>query len=177
MSRSKIWSLVMVPAVMMLAGLLPPAAQAQQHPEPAKGGARAEAPKGAAKPDSAKPDAPADDKVARGRYIVEDVAMCGRCHSPVDMHGNRDRTHWLMGGAVGIAPTVATEAWASMAPRIGGSPPGTDAQFVQLLMTGVSRNGNHLRQPMPQFRMTQGDAEAVLAYLKSHGSHGAMATN
>src|SRR5215203_440665 len=105
MSRSKIWSLVMVPAVMMLAGLLPLAAQAQQHPELATGAASAEAPKGAAKPDSAKPDAPTDDKVARGRYIVEDVAMCGRCHSPVDMHGNRDRTHWLMGGAVGIAPT------------------------------------------------------------------------
>jgi hypothetical protein len=103
--------------------------------------------------------------------------MCGRCHSPVDMHGNRDRAHWLMGGAVGIAPTVATDGWASMAPRIGGSPPGTDAQFVHLLMTGISRGGNHLRQPMPQFRMTQGDAEAVLAYLKSLGSRTPVGTN
>ena len=34
-------------------------------------------------------------------------------------------------------------------------------------MTGISRRGLHLRQPMPQFRMTQADAEAVLAYLKT----------
>ena len=172
MSRSKIWSLVMIPAIVMLAGVLPPAAQAQQHNAPAQGAERPDAAKGTAKPDAA-----AGDKVARGQYIVEDVAMCGRCHSPVDMHGNRDRAHWLMGGAVGIAPTVATENWASLAPRIGGTPPGTDAQIVQLLMTGISRTGYHLRQPMPQFRMTQADAEAVLAYLKSLGSHTPVGTN
>jgi mono/diheme cytochrome c family protein len=162
MSRSKFWSIVVVPAFVLLAGVYPPAAQAQ-HPEPAKG--------------SAKPEAAADDKVARGRYIVEDVAMCGRCHSPVDMHGNRDTTHWLQGGAVGISPTVATDNWAIVAPRIGGAPPGTDEQFVHLLMTGESRRGLHLRQPMPQFRMSQADAEAVLAYLKSLGTHTPHSTN
>jgi mono/diheme cytochrome c family protein len=163
MSRSTLWStVVVVPALVLLAGFLPPSAHAQR-PEAAKG--------------AAKPEATADDKAARGQYIVEDVAMCGRCHSPVDVHGNRDRTHWLMGGAVGIAPTVATEGWAIMAPRIAGAPPGTEAQFVQLMTTGVSRTGFRMRQPMPQFRMTQGDAEAVLAYLKSLGSHTPMATN
>jgi mono/diheme cytochrome c family protein len=158
MSRSRIWSMVVVPVFVLLAGANPPAVLAQR-PEPAKG---------VAKPETA---APADDKVAHGRYIVEEVAMCGRCHSPVDMHGNRDTTHWLMGGAVGLSPTVATDNWAIVAPRIGGAPPGTDEQFVHLMMTGVSRRGLHLRQPMPQFRMSQADAEAVLAYLKSLGSH------
>ncbi|HUR32355.1 MAG TPA: hypothetical protein VM032_01075 [Vicinamibacterales bacterium] len=156
MSRSKLWPLVVVPAFVLLAGAHPPAAQAQ-HPETPKAGAA--------------PQAAGDDVVARGRYIVESVAMCGRCHSPIDTHGNRDTSHWLQGGAVGIFPTVATEAWASLAPRIGGTPPGTDEQFVRLLTTGVSRNGHQLRQPMPQFRMTPADAEAVLAYLKSLGSH------
>ncbi|MGC4084032.1 MAG: hypothetical protein QM736_18465 [Vicinamibacterales bacterium] len=155
MSRSRIWSALVVPAFLAFAAASQPSVQAQQ------------------RTDAAKPAAPtADDKVARGRYIVEEVAMCGRCHSPVDQHGNRDTTHWLQGGAVGLAPTVATDNWAIVAPRIGGTPPGTDEQFVHLLMTGESRNnGRPLRQPMPQFRMSQADAEAVLVYLKSLGVH------
>lgn len=158
MSRSKLWPMLVVPAFVLLAGGNPPAAQTQRT-EPAKPAAAPAAPAG-------------EDKVARGRYIVEEVAMCGRCHSPVDMHGNRDTTHWLQGGAVGLAPTVATDNWAIVAPRIAGAPPGTDEQFIHLLMTGESRNnGLRLRQPMPQFRMSQADAEAVLAYLKSLGVH------
>ena len=155
MSRSRIWSMLVIPVFVLLAGGNSPAAQAQQG-------------------DAAKPAAAPTqgDKVARGRYIVEEVAMCGRCHSPVDMHGNRDTTHWLQGGAVGLAPTVATDNWAIVAPRLAGAPPGTAEQFTHLLMTGESRNnGRPLRQPMPQFRMSKDDAESVLAYLKSLGAH------
>jgi len=43
----------------------------------------------------------------------------------------------------------------------------TDDEIVRLLMTGISRTGKPPRPPMPQFRMTRGDAEAVLTYLKS----------
>jgi hypothetical protein len=39
--------------------------------------------------------------------------------------------------------------------------------MVKLLTTGIWTNGNRLRFPMPQFRMERGDAEAVVAYLKS----------
>jgi len=156
MSRSKFWSLVVVPAFVLVAGANPPAAQAQ-HQEAAQG--------------SAKPPAASDDKIAQGRYIVENVAMCSRCHSPLDAEGNRDTTHWLQGGAVGFTPSVPVENWAMVAPRIGGRPPGTDEEFVHLLMTGISRRGTYLRQPMPQFRMSQADAEAVLAYLKSLPAH------
>jgi hypothetical protein len=35
------------------------------------------------------------------------------------------------------------------------------------MMTGISRTGRPPRPPMPQFRLTRPDAEAVLAYLKS----------
>lgn len=158
MARSRIWSMLVIPAFVLLAGGNAPTAQTQ-HADAAKPAAAPAAPAG-------------DEKVARGRYIVEEVAMCGRCHSPVDQHGVRDTTHWLQGGAVGLAPTVATDNWAIVAPRLAGAPPGTDEQFVHLLMTGESRNnGRHLRQPMPQFRMAQADAEAVLAYLKSLGVH------
>jgi hypothetical protein len=57
--------------------------------------------------------------------------------------------------------------WAVQAPRIGGYPPGTDEQFVNLLVTGISRSGAPPRPPMPGFRMNRADASAVLAYLKS----------
>ena len=53
------------------------------------------------------------------------------------------------------------------APRIAGALPGTDAEMVTLLTTGIWRTGTYLRPPMPQFRMNQQDAESVIAYLKS----------
>jgi mono/diheme cytochrome c family protein len=105
--------------------------------------------------------------IARGPYIVNDVALCWRCHTPLDAAGSPDRTRWLMGAPVRIRPSVPTDAWALIAPRLAGSPPGTDAQFVILLMTGISRTGAPPMPPMPQFHMTRADAKAVLAYLKS----------
>jgi len=111
--------------------------------------------------------------VDHGRYIVEGVALCGQCHSPIDVDGHRDRLRWLMGGQVALESTLSQPtAWAIVAPRLAGSPAGTDEEFITLLTTGVSRRGHPLRQPMPQFRMTRADAEAVLAYLKSLGKPG-----
>lgn len=130
-----------------------------------------------AQPSAAAGAAPAANPaevIARGRYLVEDVAMCWRCHSPVDVRGVRDRSHWLMGGQVATKSMIeAPGDWAIIAPRLAGAPPGTDAQFVTLLTTGVSRTGRAPRQPMPPFRLTRADAEAVLAYLKSLGGRAA----
>jgi len=105
--------------------------------------------------------------VARGKYIVEGVAMCERCHTQRDEHGNPDRARWLMGGPTQTQPTYPSPDWAIREPRIAGSPPGTDAEFIKLLTTGISRSGRPPNPPMPPFRMTREDAEAVLAYLKS----------
>ncbi len=105
--------------------------------------------------------------VARGKYIVEDLSLCSQCHTPRDSNGNPDRTHWLEGAPVWLKPAEAVENWPLQAPRIAGTPPGTDAETVKLLTTGIWRDGKPLRPPMPQFRMTQTDAEAVVAYLKS----------
>jgi len=60
--------------------------------------------------------------------------------------------------------------WPLQAPRIAGNPPGTDAEMITLLTTGIWKDGRHLRQPMPQFRMSRQDAESVVAYLKSLNS-------
>lgn len=105
--------------------------------------------------------------VERGKYIVESVAMCERCHTPRDENGNPERNHWLEGGPVQLKQTYPTPTWATREPRIAGAPPGTDEQFITLLTTGISRTGAPPNLPMPPFRMTRQDAEAVLAYLKS----------
>jgi mono/diheme cytochrome c family protein len=107
------------------------------------------------------------DLIERGRYIVEGVAMCERCHTERDAQGNPDRANWLMGGPTQTQPTYAQPNWAIREPRIAGAPPGSDAEFIRLLTTGISRTGLPPNPPMPPFRMTREDAEAVLAYLKS----------
>jgi mono/diheme cytochrome c family protein len=108
--------------------------------------------------------------VERGKYIVEDVAVCSQCHTPRDSNGSADRSHWLEGAAVWFKPADASENWPLQAPRLAGTPPGTDAEMVALLTTGIWRDGKYLRPPMPQFRLSRQDAEAVVAYLKSLGT-------
>jgi mono/diheme cytochrome c family protein len=105
--------------------------------------------------------------VERGKYIVESVAMCGRCHTRGNQAGEAQHQNWLLGGPTQMQATYPVADWAVVEPRIAGRPPGTDAEFVTLLTTGISRTGFPPKPPMPSFRMTRADAEAVLAYLKS----------
>ena len=105
--------------------------------------------------------------IERGKYIVESVAMCELCHTPRDDNGNPDHGRWLKGGPTQLRPAYPSPYWTYIEPRIAGRPPGTDADFIKLLTTGISRTGNPPNPPMPPFRMTRPDAEAVLAYLKS----------
>ncbi|MGD1095710.1 MAG: c-type cytochrome [Bryobacteraceae bacterium] len=105
--------------------------------------------------------------VERGKYIVEGVAMCELCHTQRDEHGDPDRANWLMGGPAQLRPAYTEPNWAQREPRIAGTPPGTDAEFIKLLTTGISRTGRPPNPPMPPFRMSREDAQAVLAYLKT----------
>jgi len=106
--------------------------------------------------------------LARGKYIVENVAICAQCHTPRDYDGTPNRSHWLQGSSVPFNPVKPDPNWPLTAPRIGGVPlPASDGDMVKLLTTGIWTNGEHLRPPMPQFRLSQEDAEAVVAYLKS----------
>lgn len=106
-------------------------------------------------------------QLERGKYIVENVAMCELCHTPRNENGVPDRVHWLMGGPAQLRPAYPSPDWAVVEPRLAGRPPGTDADFIKLLTTGIARTGRPPNPPMPPFRMTRADAEAVLAYLKS----------
>jgi len=116
----------------------------------------------------AKPGNPANHtRTRRGRYIVEDVAMCGTCHTPRNSSGDLDRAHWLVGASLWLLPAHPTSDWPLRAPRIAGSPPASDEELIGLLTTGIWKDGSHLHAPMPRFRMSRGDAESVVAYLRS----------
>lgn len=105
---------------------------------------------------------------ARGKYLVEGVAMCGECHTPRDGSGNLDRSRWLQGAPVPWAPADgAMSNWPLIAPRIGGNPPASDGDMIKLLTSGIWTTGKPLRFPMMPFRMSDADAKAVVAYLKS----------
>src|SRR5277367_5262497 len=95
-------------------------------------------------------------EVARGKYLVEGVAMCGECHTPRDGSGNLDRSRWLQGAPVPWAPADgAMSNWPLIAPRIGGNPPASDADMIKLLTTGIWTTGKPLRFPMMPFRMSE----------------------
>jgi mono/diheme cytochrome c family protein len=105
--------------------------------------------------------------VARGKYLVENVAMCEQCHTPRDSSGALDEGHRLEGAPVFLKPASPEQDWPLKAPRIGGTPPASDADMVKLLTTGTWTNGKPLRFPMMPFRMNEADAKAVVAYLRS----------
>jgi mono/diheme cytochrome c family protein len=119
------------------------------------------------KPQNASSSASDEGLIARGKYIVEDVAVCSQCHTPRDNMGRLDRSKWLEGGPLWLQPAEPSEDWPQQVPRLAGNPPGTDAEMIKLLTTGLWRNDKQLRPPMPQFRMSSDDAKAVVAYLKS----------
>src|ERR1700678_3089084 len=51
------------------------------------------------------------ESIARGKYLVESVAMCGTCHTPRDSNGNFDRSRWLQGGPLPFVPAQPTSDW------------------------------------------------------------------
>ena len=110
-------------------------------------------------------------QVARGKYIVEGVAMCGMCHTRRTDSGEIDQAGWLDGAALWLLPAHPNADWPLKAPRLAGSPAASDEELVRLLTTGIWKTGGRLRPPMPQFRMSQADAEAVVAYLRSLTPH------
>jgi mono/diheme cytochrome c family protein len=107
------------------------------------------------------------DQVARGSYLVHHVAMCVQCHTPRDANGELDRTRLLKGAPIPVRSPVPAQQWAVSAPAIAGLPGFSDEDEITLLTTG-RRPGNPVpKPPMPLFRLTREDAEAVVAYLRS----------
>ena len=107
-------------------------------------------------------------EVTRGKYLVEQVAMCVQCHTPRNASGQLLLTRYLQGAAVLVpAPANFQIEWAYKAPAIAGLPGYTRQEGIQLLMDGMTPDRRTPKAPMPKFRLTRPDAEAVVDYLKS----------
>jgi mono/diheme cytochrome c family protein len=103
----------------------------------------------------------------RGRYVAQQVAMCVQCHSPRNERGELQQASLFDGGPIPFKSPFPGQNWAFAAPRIAGLP-GWDAnEVVKLLRTGRDSTGWSPRPPMPPFRLSEEDAKAVVAYLKS----------
>jgi hypothetical protein len=113
-------------------------------------------------------NAPASQSaIERGRYLVEDVAMCEECHTPRDANGALDESRRLRGAPIWIVPVQPNPNWAMNAPALAGFAGYTDEQGAQILEQGVGPNGLAIRQPMHIYHMNHADALAVMAYLRS----------
>ena len=110
------------------------------------------------------------DKVAYGGYIVNAVAHCFECHTPMGPAGP-DMSKM---GAGGFEITLAPGATA-VTPNI--TPDGetgigawSDDEVRTAIVAGVRPDGGHVSPPMPTAwfgRMTPEDLDAVVAYLRT----------
>jgi hypothetical protein len=111
-----------------------------------------------------------EDQIARGKYLVEQVARCPDCHTPRDSNGELDRSHWLQGASVWIMPVRSKQAWAAHAPALAGFPY-SDQQGQDVLERGIGTNGIPLQPPMHVYNLHHDDALAIIAYLRSLRPH------
>jgi len=106
--------------------------------------------------------------VRRGAYLVHHVARCADCHTPRDPDGRPLPDRTLQGAPVPVASPYAHWDWAVRAPAIAGLSGWSDEDAARFLMTGiVPRTGREPRRPMPAYRLSEEDAKAVVAYLRS----------
>jgi hypothetical protein len=106
-------------------------------------------------------------EIERGRYLVENVAMCGECHTPRDKNGALKHDAWLRGAPIWIKPVPPIANWADRAPALAGFPSFTEEEGERVLEKGMGPEGEELRPPMHIYHMNHADAKAIIAYLKS----------
>ena len=108
-------------------------------------------------------------KIEHGKYLVENIGMCGDCHTPHNEKGEPIKEQWLKGTELPFKSTVPMP-WADKSVNIVGLPGWEHDAAVKFFMTGIAYNGLPARPPMPQYRYSHEDAEAIVAYLKSLGT-------
>jgi mono/diheme cytochrome c family protein len=105
----------------------------------------------------------------RGNYIVNNVAMCGDCHTPKLPNGQPDGARKLKGAEIDFGPLRSVPNWAKRAPDLtsGGQLWWSEQQLATFLETGRNPKGKFANPPMPPYRMRPQDAQAVVEYLKT----------
>ena len=113
------------------------------------------------------PSSSSGDQLARGKYLVEEVAKCAECHTPRDERGELIKGRWLQGSPIWIKPVRDTSNWGENAPALAGFPGYSDENAIRILEKGVGPNGYAIRPPMHIYHLKHEDAAAIVAYLRS----------
>ena len=117
------------------------------------------------------PAAADDAQIQRGAYLVG-IAGCSDCHTPGGLTGSPDKTRYLAGSDAGFAiPGDAVYVGQNLTPdKETGIGAWSSADIVTALRTGKRPDGRMLSGVMPSAsfsRLTDQDAEAIAAFLKS----------
>lgn len=109
-----------------------------------------------------------EEVVAHGKYLVENIGMCGDCHTPFTPEGQPDMAKNLAGAALAFAPTNPAIPFKALSPALAGLPQGcTEDTLALFLQNGSACDNTPPMPPMPTYRMKEADAKAVAAYLAS----------
>jgi mono/diheme cytochrome c family protein len=116
--------------------------------------------------------AAAEDKVAYGKYLAEEVGKCAECHTPTDDAGQLDRSKWMKGKVMEVQPIQPIANWHKTSPDITPSGKlwakwGGESAMINYLMTGLTPSGKPAGPPMPAYKLKKADAEAIVEYLKT----------
>jgi len=111
------------------------------------------------------------DSVARGKYLVEEVSKCSDCHTPRMPDGKPDMSKYLKGGPLSFQPIDTIPGWHKTTPDITSTgriwARWGDEGSVKFFETGQNPRGGAADPPMPAYKMTHSDAQAVVDYLRS----------
>jgi mono/diheme cytochrome c family protein len=112
-----------------------------------------------------------DEKVARGKYLVEEVAKCQDCHTPKMDNGSYIKSSWMKGATLNLAPAVPVAGWHAAAPDVTANSAlwkrWGDEGLITFLSTGKTPRGGAAGAPMPTYTLKREDAEAIVAFLKT----------
>ena len=105
-----------------------------------------------------------------GKYLVEQMAMCGDCHTPMGPTGPElDKS--LKGSVLTFGPLQPMKQWHTTAPDITSSSKlfqkWGEAGLTKFLETGLGPSGHAAAPPMPPYKLKANDAEDIVAYLKT----------
>ncbi len=114
------------------------------------------------------------DKVARGKYLVA-IISCNDCHTPGGLMGKPEMSKFLGGSDVGFfEPGSGYFYGPNLTPDDAtGLGKWSEDEIVTVLRTGKRPDGRVLSPIMPWMsfaNMTDADAHAIAAYLKSLAS-------
>jgi mono/diheme cytochrome c family protein len=122
-------------------------------------------------PGAEKPFSEADmaDKVKKGFYLVT-IGHCMECHTPMGPKGREFETSYGKGGFEFPGPWGKSVSRNITSHKEKGIGAWSDDEIKRAITKGVSKDGSPLKPPMGYgfyANMTEGDLDAVVAYLRT----------